>query len=282
MARGKIASSTVSAFALVLLGGCATSAATGETSDASAELQGPTAEEIATIARADALTRANFWNKHYNLHPTDREVSLSFIRALRDIGSYERAAEVAGLATVTHPLDFDLHMELGRAEFSEGNPAEAIQAFVRASAINPDAAGPFAAVARIYDADGQHDVAQQTYREALQRDRNRPATLSNYGLSLALSDRLEEAEDVMREAVALEDATVQVRQNFALVLGLLGKFDEAREVAAKDAPARLADRNVEFLANMIGEDARFQDIANRSVTAPAETPAPASDIPVAA
>ena len=117
-------------------------------------------------------------------------------------------------------------------------------------------------------------------------DPNRPATLSNLGLSLTLVGKLEQAEEVLAKATDLPDATPAVRQNYALILGLLGKFDEAREIAAIDAPEGIAARNTDFLKNMVGDNPQLQAVAQNAAQAPAKTtqtppPAPA-EIPVAA
>lgn len=282
MSRSNVTKISVSLVALGLLMSCATAPATPETGQEAQTFAKPTPEEIATAERADPLTRANFWNTQYNLHPTDLEISLAFSRALREIGSHDRAVEVASLTAVSFPREFDVHMEVGKAQAGHKDLPAAIRAYVTASNLRPDDAAPFAAIGAIYDQEGQHEIAQDAYVEALARDPLRPATLSNYGLSLALTGELDEAEAKLREATALPDASPKVRQNLALVLGLQGKFDEAREVAAIDAPRGVAERNADFLAEMIGADPRFRDQAASRPAEAALQPERGSETPLAA
>lgn len=280
MSKSKYFQASASILAGFAFAACATTpaAAPGSVASEAAEFAKPTAEDIALISRAEPLAQVNYWNQQYNLHPVDHDIAIAFIRSLRQINSFERAAEVASLAVVSHPQSADLYVELGRANASQGKSREALRAYSGALDINPNDPYPFAAVGIILDREGQHESAQNAYAEALSRSPNRPTTLSNYGLSLALTGKLPEAEEKLRKAVSLPDATPKVRQNFALVLGLQGKFDEARAIAAQDAPEGIADRNTDFLAQMIGTNRQFQAISD--VVAAQDAPKAAPSQPV--
>ncbi|MEM9670549.1 MAG: hypothetical protein AAF950_16655 [Pseudomonadota bacterium] len=243
---------------------CATSPAQSNGTAAADQAGKPSAEEIAIAERADPLTRANFWNTQYNKFPTDPDIAASFSESLRQIGSDKRAAEVANLAAVSHPHNYDVLLEVARAEQGQGNLVAAVRAYGAAAELKPNEATPYAAVGAIYDQNNDHDAAQNAYREALLRDPARPATLSNFGLSYALQGNLDKAEEKLKQASSLPTATAQVRQNYALVLGLLGKFDEAREIAKIDAPDYIAEKNIEFLAQMIGKNVQLEKIAQQS------------------
>jgi Flp pilus assembly protein TadD len=78
--------------------------------------------------------------------------------------------------------------------------------------------------------------------------------LSNLGLSYALSKNLGEADATLRNAVALPRADARVRQNFALVLALEGKFGEAEEVSRKDMSPEQASSNVAAIRDMIAQN----------------------------
>ena len=106
--------------------------------------------------------------------------------------------------------------------------------------------------------------------------------MANYGLSLALTGNLSDAEDKLRQASEMSGATMRIRQNFALVLGLQGKFDEARTIALQDAPNGIADRNTDFLAQMIGGDAQLQAISDVAEAQDAPQAAPSEDVQTAA
>ncbi|MEO1406612.1 MAG: hypothetical protein AAFV54_08985, partial [Pseudomonadota bacterium] len=83
----------------------------------------------------------------------------------------------------------------------------------------------------------------------------------------------------------LPEATAQVRQNFALILALNGKFEEAREVASIDASEYIAEKNIDFIAQMIGESPqleRIADAASAQSVATEPTPVQPTEVPKAA
>jgi hypothetical protein len=59
------------------------------------------------------------------------------------------------------------------------------------------------------------------------------------------------AEQLLRTAVASGSNDKRVRQNLALVLGVQGKFDEARKIASSDLPEADAKANMAYLKNML-------------------------------
>jgi hypothetical protein len=77
--------------------------------------------------------------------------------------------------------------------------------------------------------------------------------LSNLGLSYALSKRLPEAEQVLRQADAHPNADVRVRQNLALVFALQGKLQEAEAVLKRDLPASEVATSLASLRQMVAQ-----------------------------
>ena len=55
----------------------------------------------------------------------------------------------------------------------------------------------------------------------------------------------------LRKTITTGNADRRVRQNLALVLGLDGKFDEARQLASVDMPAANAQDSMSYLRNMV-------------------------------
>ena len=228
-----------------------------------------TADQIAAAERADPLTRAAFWNEEYRKDAGNLQTTISLLRALRGIDSYDRIEEVAPKAIAIHPTAWELYLEYGRAKLAKGEPTRAIPIFARSADFAPiDEASPLAALGLAFDQIERHGHAQEAYEIALQRDPQRVSTLSNYGLSLALSGKLEQAESALRKAVDMPGADVRVRQNLALILGLQGRFDEMSEVAPY-TPARTVEANRLALEAMLGLQRR-----NASSTASIE---PVSD-----
>lgn len=208
-------------------------------------------EQVAAAERSDPLTRANFWAEEYRKNPGDAPTIVAFMTSLRGIGSHDRVVEVASAALPIHPNNHEILLELARSKLAQNKPQEAAAAFARSADYAPQTlAAPLAGLGVAFDQMEQHLKAQDAYRLALQREPNRVSTLSNYGLSLALSGDLTNAEAQLRKAASQPGANMRVRQNLALVLGLQGRFDEMVEVDP-DAPRRTVEANRQALRTMM-------------------------------
>lgn len=256
---------------------CASSGASPEAKALQAmedALKPASAEERAAANRADPLTRANFWAKENLKDGEDLTVSLEFARALREIGSEERAADVLSRALIVHPESVDALMLLGRIQMTRGDINTAAQAFQRATDLEPARAEAWAALGTTYDRQGQHRLAQTLYQKALEIEPARTTTLTNYGLSLVLTGDLAGAEDKLRLAAANADANARVTENLALVLGLQGRFDEMKTVSRTAAPDEVVDQNAALLKGLIKPARSYESLV--------ETPVRTAEVTVAA
>nr|WP_070961513.1 hypothetical protein [Hyphomonas sp. Mor2] len=268
MSRAKTVKRALPGLALIFVAGCATTDAAEPLSaeeqayqDAISEaLEPATAEEIAQAERSDPITRANFWANEYQKDATDLDSTVAFMRALRRIGSHDRVLEIASASLPMHPQSHEIYLELGRSYLSANKPREAAQAFVRSADFAPATeAAPLAGLGLAFDRLENHTQAQEAYELALQRQPGRVSTLSNYGLSLALTGQLHQAEIALREAVEQPGADVRVRQNLALILGLQGRFDEMVAVDPT-APTRSVEANQAVLRQMVMPTRNYESL----------------------
>ncbi|MEL7112764.1 MAG: hypothetical protein AAGK93_07465 [Pseudomonadota bacterium] len=289
MSRAKPVKYVLPLVALVASAACATTEAAPQLSPeeqaykAAIEeaLQPATAEEIARAERSDPITRANFWATEYQKDAGSLDVAVNFMRALRGIGSHEKVIEVASTAIPIHPQGYELYLEVGRSYLSLNRPQEAAQAFVRSADFSPETdATPLAALGVAFDRLENHVQAQDAYQLALQREPERASTLSNYGLSLALTGQLLQAEDALQKALEINASDPRIRQNLALILGLQGRFDDMVAVDP-NAPARSVEANQRTLRNMMGITSDFSNLksldqvideVNRTPAAPQAMP----------
>ncbi len=259
MSRVSTVKRALPGLAIIAMAGCATTdAAEPLTAEEQAykdaieqALVPATPEEIARAERSDPITRANFWSNEYQKNAADLPTTVAFMRSLRRIGSHERVLEIASTSLPIHPTSYEIYLELGRSYLATDKPTEAAQAFVRSADYSPETeAAPLAALGLAFDRLENHAQAQEAYLIALQRQPDRVSTLSNYGLSLALTGNLVEAEAALRKAAEQPGADVRVRQNLALILGLQGRFDEM-VVVDPSAPARSVEANQNVLREMV-------------------------------
>ena len=85
------------------------------------------------------------------------------------------------------------------------------------------------------------------FAKALALAPDQPSVLNNLALSYALDGKTAEAERVLRKAQRSAGKPSQIQENLALVLGLRGRFDEARTVGQSVMPPAKADQNVAYL-----------------------------------
>ena len=203
---------------------------------------------------ADAL------GKRFDSKPGDKTISIAYSKALRALGRSHEAAAVMQAAAVKAPSDFDVLGEYGRALADDGQLAQAKDVMTRSYAPERPDWRDLSVQGTIEDRLDNHEAAQNFYRQALQIQPNDAATLSNLGLSQALSKDLSGAERTLRRAAEAPGADEQVRNNLALVLALEGKFDESQKVAEQDLSPQAAAENVATIKQMIAQNATWRDL----------------------
>jgi hypothetical protein len=92
---------------------------------------------------------------------------------------------------------------------------------------------------------------RRSHERALALSPGQPSVTSNLAMAHAANGEAPRAEAVLRKIAESPDADPRVRQNLALVLGLQGKYDEARAVSARDIPQDTASANVEYVRQMV-------------------------------
>ncbi len=81
------------------------------------------------------------------------------------------------------------------------------------------------------------------------------AVLNNLGLSQMQSGDLASAEETLRRAYEMPagKANPRVRQNLALVVGMQGRYEEAKDIAQKDLPPHMVEANMSYLRQMMAK-----------------------------
>lgn len=127
----------------------------------------------------------------------------------------------------------DAHYLLGDFHQGRGRHREAIAAFNRAIAADPQFVKAFNGIAVSLDQMGEHERAQEYYRAALAIKPDLDYLYNNLGYSYLLQERYEEAADAFEKANTLAGGQVsRIRNNLALANSALGKADIASVAAA--------------------------------------------------
>jgi Flp pilus assembly protein TadD len=186
------------------------------------------------------------WGPRFDANPADVTAALQYARGLRALDQKAQAVAVLQQAAIRSPKNAELLAAYGKALSEVGRYKEASEVLSKAHTPEHPDWRILSAQGAVADQTGDHDLAQNYYEAALKLAPGEPSVLSNLGLSYALSKRLPEAEQALRDASDNPKSDARVHQNLALVLSLQGKFPEAeaelkRDLSPEEASAIMAD-----------------------------------------
>lgn len=232
----------------LLVGACAQSGS-GALDLANASLQGhPDATSKDT--RTDLAKATDVTGKEYVKDPRNPDKALAYARNLKAMGEKRQALAVLQQAANFNAGHRGLNSEYGRLalEFDQAILAQRLLEAADDPA-NPDW--------RVISARGTALAKQGHYREAiplyeraLTLAPDQASVLNNLALAHAMEGHADRAEPLLKRAAASNNDQ-RVNQNLALVLGLQGKYDEARQVASRDLPADNAAANVDYVRRIV-------------------------------
>ena len=217
----------------------------------------------ASYDRADALARSVFWSQELQINPMDPVAGVKTAQALRELGQLDQAAETAQGVLTVQPANLDAMLEVGRAHIARGQAFYGIAALEQARAAAPRDWRPLSLLGVAYQQVRRPDDAKAAWTEALRLSPDNPDVLTNAAIARMGEGDAPSAEILLRRAAAQPGATLKVRQNLALSLGLQGKTAEAEAILRRDLPPEAADQNLRWLA------ARMQPGLSAAAVAPA-------------
>lgn len=235
--------------AALILAACATNRTGQAINPDYSNLSGPQIQ--ASVADLAARYRADPRNKALGIH---------YAAALRAAQQNAPAITVMENLMAIYQSDPQVSLAYGRALASDGRFPQALN--VIDQAINPVAPDWDALSVRgaILDQMGEHGQARQAYSQALLLAPHQASLYANLGLSYAMTGELAQAENHLRQAVTLPGASTRVRQNLALVLGLQGRFADARAIYAAELPPDAVEANMDYIRAMLTQQNRWDQI----------------------
>lgn len=209
--------------------------------------QPASAEVRAAYDRSDALSRSVFWTDQADIDPHDPVAGVKAAQALRDLGRYDQAAEIAQGVLVIQPGNVDAMLEVGRAHLARGQAFYGVAALEQARAARPGDWQVWSLLGTAYEQVRRPDDARAAWAQALAISPDNPAVLTNMAMSAMTKGDAATAEPLLRRAAAQPGASLKVRLNLAMVLGLTGKMAEAEQILRRDLPPEAADANLQWL-----------------------------------
>jgi Flp pilus assembly protein TadD len=244
--RGVLAALT----ATLLLGACAQTAqaplqSLSQAGDRQNEAEAP------GRAKTELEKATEYWGRQYAQNPRDRKAAISYARNLKAGGQKEHALAVLQHASIYNGENRELASEYGRLALDVDQVSLAEKLLAAAD----DPANPdwrvVSARGTVLAKQGNYKDAIPMFERALALAPEHPSLLNNLALAHAAGGQADAAEALLRRAVKTTDGDARIRQNLALVLGLQGKYDEAKQVAAQDLPSDAAPANVDPLRKTV-------------------------------
>ena len=254
-----------------LLGGCA-QMGTPSFDLLSSKEPGRDEREVANATPQTELQKATeYWGNQYSKHPRDVEAALSYAKNLKAMGQKQAAMSVLQQVAMIHGNDRRVASEYGRLALDLDQVSLAAQVLEGAE----DPAKPdwrvVAARGTVLAKQGKYSDAVPFYERALTLAPGQPSILNNLALAHTMSGNSAKGEELLRQAAAAQGATPRVKQNLALVLGIEGKYDESKQVAAAVMAPNDAAANADLIRRMTRNDPKASGPTD---TAPAATDAP--------
>jgi Flp pilus assembly protein TadD len=205
----------------------------------------------ADAGKSELAVATEYWGKEYAKEPSNLEAALGYAKNLKAMGEKKRALSVLQQVSVYHGNSRELASEYGRLalEFDQVNLAGRLLAAAEDPA-DPDwrvISGRGTVLAK----QGKYKDAIPYFERALSYAPDHPSLLSNLALAHAMNGDPKRAETLLRQAAAGDRNSLKIRQNLALVLGLQGKYEEAKLLASRDLPAESAAENTDYLRRLV-------------------------------
>lgn len=203
--------------------------------------------------------------KSWQSDPKNLRVGLAYAAELKGLGQSDQQLQVLATLMQYHPQDPTLLATYGRELMLKGQPDQAETVLGKAVASGSTDWKVYSAMGSALDQQSKYEEARGYYQRALKMAPGNAKVMNNLGMSYALEGNLKQAEQTLREAMGLPAGKNEprVRQNLALVVGLQGRFDEARQIASADLPPDEVEANMAYLQKMLSQPNTWQQLTEK-------------------
>lgn len=198
--------------------------------------------------------------QRYKSNPRDKGTMIYYAAALRAAGQPGQAVSVLESGMQANPRDADIALAYAKALTAAGRFDQALA--VTDSVIRPEAPdwNMLSVKGAVLDQMGRNGEARALYNQALLIAPGEASLMANLGLSYAMTSDLTNAERHLRQAVGMRGANSKIRQNLALVVGLQGRFDEARSLYLSELPPDQVEANMAYIRALLTQQNRWDQI----------------------
>ena len=219
------------------------------------------APDYSTLPAAQAQQGLVELTARYRANPRDKTTIIHYAAALRAAGQSGQAVAALEQGISHYPNDPDIAIAYAKALTADGRFEQSLGVLERV--IRPDAPDWNALLVKgaALDQLGRNQEARQVYGQALAMAPGEASIEANLGLSYAMTNELAQAERHLRRAAQMAGTTTKIRQNLALIVGLQGRFDEARTLYAAELPPDQVESNMAYVRSMLTQTNRWDMVA---------------------
>lgn len=216
-----------------------------------------TASEKAALAgqtpQSELQKATQYWGKKFAKNPRDATMAVNYARNLKAMGEKRRALAVLQQASIFNGNSQPLASEYGRLALELGQTSLASKLLRKAdNPAKPDwrvVSARGTALAKL----GKHKEALRYFERASILAPKQPTVQNNLAMAYTMDGQPAKAEALLRKALATATPKTagRVKQNLALVLGLQGKYDEAKAIGSQQLGERAAQANVKAIRQLV-------------------------------
>jgi Flp pilus assembly protein TadD len=212
-----------------------------------ADATDPSAKPLTELEKA-----TDYWGKAYKKDPTDAKPAINYAKNLKALGQKEQALHVLQAAHKYHPSNRQLNSEYGRLALELDQYGAAQKLLEQADDPTHPDWRTISARGTVLAKQGKFAEAIPHFERALAASPGQASVLNNLAIARAMDGQPEKAEALLRQAAADGNSdNPKISQNLSLVLGLQGKYDEAKSAGKKNLSEDSASEDVSYLRQMV-------------------------------
>ena len=194
---------------------------------------------------------------------------LGLADSLRRLGENDQALAMFEQLTRENPTNLDAQEGRGLTLMALGKTVDAGRAFAEIMEKDGSRWRTLNALAILFVTKNMTPEAMAYYTEALKQSPDNPAILNNVGLSQAADRNFRRAVEALQQASRLAKTPSQRKQidlNLAMVYGVSGDSETAKEVASKYIDGAALDNNLGLYAHLAKDNALAKTYLNMALS----------------
>lgn len=224
------------------------------------------------LTHGDVRRAGEFYQQLVNSRkgtPADQlRYKIGYGECLRRSGQNEKALSAFEDILKSNPGNVDASEGHALTLMAQGKSTDAGREFSDIMKVDGTRWRTLNALGILFVTKGMIPEAMAYYTEALKASADNPAVLNNVGLSQAIDHNYPRALEALKQAshVAPDERRKQVDLNLAMVQGISGDYDGARETAAKYLEGPALENNLGFYAHLAKDDALAKTYLNMALS----------------